>query len=75
MQTKSCNLTEDEIECLIAFHGDCLNNYSAIKTNKSDIVDRINYLHKRLKSFSEVEKEVVSKGWGSAPASSKGEDE
>lgn len=41
-------------------------------------MERLAYLHKRLKSFSEVEKEVVSNNsaadWTSAPASSKGED-
>jgi len=57
MQTKSCNLTEDEIQCLMAYHGRNLDVHSAIvNTDKSDIVERINYLNKRLKTFSEPDK-------------------
>lgn len=68
MKTKAVNLTEEEIECVVAFHGRNLNNNSAVRTDKSDIIERINYLHKRLKTFKEPETETkstnIAAGWG-----------
>lgn len=46
METKACNLTENEINHLIGMHGCNLGNYD---TNER--IERINYLHKRLKTF------------------------
>lgn len=57
-ETKACNLTEKEIFDLIALHGNSLNN---IGVDTSELVERINYLHKRLKSFNEPAKEPVDK--------------
>lgn len=53
--TKSCLLTEDEIECVIAYHGRNLDNCSMVRSDKSEMIERINYLYKRLKSFKEIE--------------------
>jgi len=50
--TKTCNLTEDEIQALIANHGMALNDRLE---NTDAHVERINYLNKRLKAFKEVE--------------------
>ena len=71
--TKACNLTEDEIKRLIAYHGYSIeSNTSNIndESNLNDRIERINYLHKRLKSFKEPE--IISEtntsnatsGWG-----------
>lgn len=75
-KTKSCNLTEREVRQLIG-------NYGTIITDpeENDSIDyqieRINYLHKRLKAFKEPE--IVSNnsaaGWGNAPATSTAEGE
>lgn len=59
-QTKSCNLTEDEISCLIGYHGRSLDNCSAVRNNHSETIERINYLHKRLKEFSKSTVEFKS---------------
>lgn len=71
VKTKAVNLTEDEIEVLIGSHGQSLNNCSAIKTDKTETIKRINYLNKRLKAFKEPEtaEQVKSEpntaaGWG-----------
>lgn len=71
-KTKSCNLTEDEIECLMGYHGRNLDSCSAVKQDKSDTVDRINYLNKRLKTFNEADKgtEVSTVTEQSNPAAS-----
>lgn len=68
-KTKAVNLTEDEIDCLIAYHGKHLTIVSPIvDQSKQEAIDRINYLNKRLKSFKEPETEVKSDnsaaGWG-----------
>lgn len=64
MQTKTVNLTEDEIQILINQLGYTINTESAYK------IERINYLNKRLKAFKEPEVEIVKSnnsaaGWGS----------
>jgi len=70
--TKACNLTEDEIKKLIAYHGSNIDsNTSNIndETNLNERMERLNYLHKRLKSFKEVDiVETVkpSTGWGAS---------
>jgi hypothetical protein len=68
--TKSCHLTEEEISCLIGYHGRTLDDRSMITTNHSETIERINYLHKRLKAFNEPASEVqpapeAAKGWAS----------
>lgn len=66
--TKACNLTEEEIHSLITNHGQKL-----YMTNKEELIERINYLNKRLKAFKEPEaltmtgteiKEKQTQGWG-----------
>ncbi len=47
--TKTCNLTEAEIEELIMHHG------RNVAEDFSGRIERLSYLHKRLKSFSEPE--------------------
>jgi hypothetical protein len=71
MQTKACNLTEYEIEDLIAHLGSKL--YTHIEPDET--IERINYLHKRLKTFKEPEVAEVKStntaaGWGSENAQS-----
>ena len=62
--TKACSLTVDEIEELISWHG------HNVATDFADRIDRLSYLHKRLKAFSEpisaVANEVkpTAQGWG-----------
>lgn len=76
-RTKAVNLTEVEINHCIVMHGQRLSFPAA---NLSDEIERINYLNKRLKSFSELEvtehvkNENNAAGWTNAPASSTGED-
>lgn len=53
--TKTCNLTIDEIACIIAAYGRKLSDNDF---DNSDI-ERINYLNKRLKEFSKVAKPIV----------------
>lgn len=61
-KTKAVNLTEDEIKTLINHHG--YNTSLDIDTR----LERMNYLHKRLKAFKEPETEIKSDssaaGWG-----------
>lgn len=47
--TKACNLTQDEIEELINFHGRNVSEDMILH------IERLGYLHKRLKAFSEPE--------------------
>jgi len=67
-KTKACNLTEGEIEVLIAMHGRNLNNISTIKQDHTTTIERINYLNKRLKSFNETEvkSENTAAGWSTS---------
>lgn len=48
-KTKAVNLTQDEIMQLVEHHGRNIAN------NFSDRVERLGYLHKRLKTFNEPE--------------------
>jgi len=68
--TKACSLTEDEVKVLLSHHGFALGN-----ENTDVKVERIGYLNKRLKAFSEpteektvategVANEGVAKPWG-----------
>lgn len=57
MDTKACNLTEYEIEILITVNGNKLYNTK----DRSDIIERINYLNKRLKEFSKAAKAIEPK--------------
>lgn len=61
-KTKAVNLTEDEIMELINFHG------RNVADNLQDRVERLGYLHKRIKAFKEPETEV--KGWSTDNAQS-----
>lgn len=55
--TKACSLTEEEIKTLIGDHGRNLIDYSSIVgTYAEERLERINYLNKRLKAFSEPDK-------------------
>ena len=47
--TKACSLTQEEVLKLIAFHGYNLNMGSI-----EERMERLNYLHKRLKAFNDV---------------------
>lgn len=63
--TKTCNLTETEIKGLIQRYGFELNI-----THNEAIIERINYLNKRLKAFKDELPEAVASnagaaGWGS----------
>ena len=64
--TKACNLTEDEIIHLIEHHG---IHFRA--ETMADKIERVNYLHKRLKAFNDPVEEAkpaaanVNSGWGS----------
>jgi hypothetical protein len=50
MDTKACNLTEDEIKALIL----CITyKFSQPDANINDLMERLNYLHKRLKAFED----------------------
>lgn len=67
MQTKACNLTENEIRHLIGWLGSGLYTHEEPDAK----IERINYLHKRLKAFKEPEVKEETKatntaqGWGS----------
>ena len=50
MDTKACNLTEDEITTLIIHTGSKLGWPNVDFT---ELMERLNYLHKRLKAFNE----------------------
>ena len=71
-KTKTCNLTINEIQFLIEYYGRSLSS----NPNKDNMMERLNYLHKRLKAFSEPEtkSETNAAGWTNSPAGSKGED-
>lgn len=60
MQIKACNLTENEIKHLIAWLGSGLYTHEEPDTK----IERINYLHKRLKAFKEVELVLKSRKYG-----------
>lgn len=53
MDTKACNLTAVEIKSLIADIGRQLYDEAKLENN----IERLVYLHKRLKAFSESEAE------------------
>lgn len=56
--TKTCNLTEDEIKALIASHAHRLLSESNTDDTQKEIdnhLERMHYLNKRLKAFKEVE--------------------
>lgn len=71
MQTKACNLTENEIKELLNYYGRQL-----AMSEGDDEIARINYLYKRLKAFKEPEVSETIKsdnsaaGWGSGNAQS-----
>ncbi len=50
-QTKACSLTKNEIMELIRHHGYSMNNNYDIDFR----MERLSYLHKRLKAFDELE--------------------
>lgn len=65
--TKAVSLTEDEIMQLVEYHG------RNVADNFTDRIERLGYLHKRLKSFKEPEEvkqdtaaNAAVKGWGSS---------
>lgn len=53
--TKACNLTENEVRKLIIWHGYNMSD------DISGHLDRMNYLHKRLKEFKKAE--TANNGW------------
>lgn len=53
--TKSVQLTEDEVRTLIANHGGNIYNASEYDKRNTDRVERLKYLDKRLKDFKEPE--------------------
>lgn len=62
MDTKSCNLSMNEVLTLIEYHG------KNIAEDVSERLDRINYLNKRLKAFDERkvnDDPKNDKSWGS----------
>lgn len=56
MDTKACNLTKEEIENLIQHIG---NKLCWPNANFNDLMERLNYLYKRLKAFDESEVKPV----------------
>jgi len=56
MDTKSVNLTKSEVINLLISTGQQLGWPDA---NFNDLMERLNYLHKRLKAFSEVETKTM----------------
>jgi uncharacterized protein YpuA (DUF1002 family) len=61
--TKACNLTESEIKRLINGHGAGLH----LNDDYDAIIERINYLNKRLKAFKEPEETkpaLAMDAWG-----------
>ena len=59
MNTKACNLTETEIGDLIKKYGDRLNN--VLSNDGADFfIERMNYLHKRLKAFKDEKPAVAA---------------
>lgn len=63
--TKACNLTEDEIKILIIKHGTSLS-YSE---NRDDIIERINYLNKRLKADGKKQQDPLEGAASLTPSS------
>lgn len=72
MDTKTCSITKAELEELIEWHG------RNVADSFSDRIERLGYLHKRLKAFDEPEvakaeapkplsaaPAAVAQGWGS----------
>lgn len=63
--TKACNLTKAEIMTIVENYG---RNVAA---DFSTTIERLSYLHKRLKAFDEPETEVkttaTAPGWGTPP--------
>jgi chaperonin cofactor prefoldin len=72
-ETKAVNLTEEEIRMIIGYHGNNLVDYIKNEVN-DNLIDRINYLNKRLKAFNEDtpkpaaqpnnEAQQIAQGWG-----------
>lgn len=54
MITKACSLTKDEVLDLIYSHSSSLGA-NDVSVSLEDRIERINYLHKRLKTFDEIE--------------------
>ncbi len=73
--TKACNLTENEIKQLIIWHGYNLNDEGKNISDMNERFERMMYLNKRLKAFSEAPENPpvpmpqtapeAPKGWGS----------
>jgi hypothetical protein len=69
--TKAVNLTEEEIEAVMALHGATFTDPTVSSDHKNDALERLNYLNKRLKSFdapelTEVKSTNTAAGWGEA---------
>lgn len=68
MQIKAVSLTEEEIQYLIQNYGNQLHE------DVEDKLERINYLHKRLKAFKEpevietIKSDNSAAGWGKTDA-------
>jgi hypothetical protein len=50
MDTKACSLTKEEIKALIL---STTYKFSQPDANINDLMERLNYLHKRLKAFED----------------------
>jgi cytochrome c553 len=68
MDTKSVALTESEIKQLISCHASTVAH--ALKPDYNGLIDRMNYLNKRLKAFKEVEPSPLAKAVAAAPIDS-----
>jgi len=64
-ETKAVNLTEDEIKHVLTMHGHALYGDS---NDIDNIVERINYLNKRLKAFNEDKPPVTITETAQQPA-------
>lgn len=64
--TKTCNLTADEIKYLINNYGSGLAH--SLSPDYDGSIERINYLNKRLKEFSKVAKITESAAVAGWPA-------
>lgn len=65
MDTKACNLTENEIKAAIAAHAmQMLQAPNDLQSNVNEMIDehleRMNYLNKRLKAFKDEKPAVVA---------------
>lgn len=61
MDTKTCNLTENELRQLVIWHGYNLNDEgkaAPVDGDMNDRIERINYLNRRLKTFGETEVKI-----------------